>query len=310
MRRSQASPLPRRNGLEPACVRLPNEPWIRLRDYLVGEFPRESPARIDQMLRNGEIVTIDGPVGFDAPYVSGSRIWFHRDLPVEAEVPFEIGIVHRDETILVIDKPHFLATIPRGKHIMQTALVRLRTELDLPDLTPAHRLDRGTAGLVLMVIDPAFRGAYQMLFQRRIVEKRYDAIAPYDCTLKFPRTVETRIEKDRGTISVRQSRDDPNSETFIDIVEQSANLARYTLRPVTGRTHQLRAHMNYLGVPICGDDIYPILTDRPLDDYRQPLQLLANRLSFIDPVSGDHRHFTTQHALLPLAEVASWEANY
>lgn len=306
MRRNQASPLPRRNGLEPACIRLPDEPWVRLRDYLAQEFPRENPVRIDQMLRDGEIVTLDGPLSVDAPYIGGSRIWFHRDLPVEPEVPFQIGIVYRDESILVIDKPHFLATIPRGKHILQTALVRLRTELDLPELTPAHRLDRGTAGLVLMVIDPALRGAYQMLFQRRVVTKQYEAIASYDPDLELPQTIRTRIEKDRGTVTVRQTLREPNSETQVELIERSADLARYRLRPITGKTHQLRAHMNFFGVPIRGDDLYPVLTDRPLDDYRQPLQLLASSLEFTDPLSGLERRFGTKRDLLPFAEVASW----
>ncbi len=87
-----------------------------------------------------------------------SFLWFHRDLPDEVTVPFEIDVVHRDERLVVVDKPHFLATIPRGRHIVQTALVRLRRELDLPTLSPAHRLDRVTAGLLMFVVRPEDRG--------------------------------------------------------------------------------------------------------------------------------------------------------
>ena len=102
-------------------------------------------------------------------------VWLHRDLPDEMPVPFELGIVHRDDDLLVVDKPHFMATIPRGRHILQTALVRLRTELGLPELSAAHRLDRVTAGLVMFVVRRERRGAYQTLFRDRLVHKEYRA---------------------------------------------------------------------------------------------------------------------------------------
>ena len=141
--------------------------WATIRDHLVERLPRVAPERIDLLLREQRIVDLHGPIAPDAPFVPGGAIWFHRDLPEEVPVPFDIPIVHRDDDLLVVDKPHFLATIPRGKHIVQTALVRLRQELDLPTLVPAHRLDRATAGLVLFVINPALRGAYQTLFMKR-----------------------------------------------------------------------------------------------------------------------------------------------
>ena len=78
------------------------------------------------------------------PYLAGQLIWFHRDLPDEVPVPFDIDVLYRDERIVVVDKPHFLATIPRGQHIVHTALVRLRTELDLPEIgagPPAGSVD-------------------------------------------------------------------------------------------------------------------------------------------------------------------------
>ena len=79
-------------------------------------------------------------------------------------MPFDIPILYRDDDIVVVDKPHFLATMPRGRHVAQTALVRLRRELDLPELSPAHRLDRLTAGVLLFTARREVRGAYQTLF--------------------------------------------------------------------------------------------------------------------------------------------------
>jgi tRNA pseudouridine32 synthase/23S rRNA pseudouridine746 synthase len=129
------------------------------------------------------------------------RVWFHRDLPDEAVVPFEITVLHRDEHLLVVDKPHFMSTIPRGRHVLQTALMRLRTELDLPELVPAHRLDRSTAGVVLFIIEPSVRGRYQKLFEHRRVRKTYEAIARFDPELPLPQVMRTRILKDRGTVT-------------------------------------------------------------------------------------------------------------
>ncbi len=258
------------------------------------------------MLAEGAIVDLEGPIAPDAPYVPGGAIWFHRDLPVETEVPFPITIVHRDEDLLVVDKPHFLSTIPRGRHILQTALVRLRRELDLPDLIPAHRLDRTTAGLVLFVVNPARRGAYQTMFQKRRVQKEYEAIARYDPDLELPRTVRSRIVKERNVLRAFEVDGEPNAETRIELLEHRGESARYRLIPHTGRTHQLRLHMNGLGIPILGDDFYPEITDRPIDDFTRPLQLLAATLRFIDPISREPRTFHTTRTLQAWTDPEGW----
>ncbi|MFC8383142.1 RluA family pseudouridine synthase [Nocardia sp. NPDC057272] len=310
MRRRQQPPLPKRHGLDPARLRLPEDgQWTTVRDHLVERLPRVDPARIDAMLVAGEIVDLEGPLTPDAPFVPGGAVWFHRDLPVETEVPFEIGIVHRDGDILVIDKPHFLATIPRGQHILQTALVRLRNELELPDLIPAHRLDRVTAGLLLFVVNPARRGAYQTMFHRKTVRKEYEAIAPYDPALELPRTVRSRIIKEKQVLAAFEVDGEPNAETEVELVEHRDGLGRYRLRPHTGRTHQLRLHMNGLGVPILGDDFYPVITDKSVDDYTRPLQLLAASLEFTDPISGVPRRFETRRELQAWTDMAGWSGS-
>jgi tRNA pseudouridine32 synthase/23S rRNA pseudouridine746 synthase len=238
--------------------------------------------------------------------VPGGAVWFHRDLPVETEVPFPITVVHRDERLLVLDKPHFLSTIPRGQHILQSALVRARRELELPELIPAHRLDRATAGLVLFVIDPALRGAYQTMFQRRRVHKEYEAIARFDPGLALPRTVHSRIVKERNVLRAFEVDGEPNAETRVELVEHRDGRGRYRLTPRTGRTHQLRVHMNGLGIPILGDDFYPELTDRPVDDFTRPLQLLATTLEFTDPVTHEPTRFETTRTLRAWTDPQGW----
>ncbi|MBO0852864.1 MAG: RluA family pseudouridine synthase [Nocardia sp.] len=310
MRRRQQPPLAKRHGLDPARLRLPEQgTWATIRDHLVERLPRVPAARIDEMLCAGDIVDLGGPIAPDAPYVPGGAVWFHRDLPDETPVPFEITVVHRDEDLLVVDKPHFLSTIPRGQHILETALVRLRRDLDLPELIPAHRLDRATAGLVVFVITPARRGAYQTLFQKRRVSKRYEAIARHDPGLEFPRTIRSRIIKERTILRAFEVEGEPNAETLVELIEHRDGLGRYRLSPKTGRTHQLRLHMNGLGIPILGDDFYPEITDRPVHDFTRPLQLLAAGLEFTDPISGAPRRFETTRALQAWTDYQSWAAS-
>ena len=307
MRRKLRSPLPQRHGLDAVRLRTPAEgPWVTIRDHLVDRLPRVAPGRIDAMLREQRIVDLDGPVAPNAPFLPEHFLWFHRDLPVEVPVPFEIDIVHRDADLLVVDKPHFLATIPRGKHIVQTALVRLRRELELPALSPAHRLDRVTAGLIMFVIRPERRGAYQTLFRDRLVHKTYQAIARYDPTLDLPCTLRSRITKERGVITAQEVPGPPNAETLVELMEHRDGLGRYRLTPTTGRTHQLRLHMSGLGVPILGDDFYPMLTETPLDDFTRPLQLLATTLEFTDPISGEQRRFQSGATLRAWTGYDDW----
>lgn len=307
MRRKAEAPLPPRNGLDPARMRLPAEgPWATIRDHLVDRIPRLPPGRLDAMLAEQRIVGVDGPITLDTPFQAGAVIWFHRDLPDEVPVPFEIEIVHADDQLVVVDKPHFLATIPRGRHVLETALVRLRRDLGLPELSPAHRLDRVTAGLLMFVTHREHRGAYQTLFRDRKVAKEYEAIAPHDPALTLPCTVTSRIVKERGTITAQEVPGEPNAETRVELLAHADGLGRYRLVPATGRTHQLRVHMNRLGVPILGDRFYPVVTETPLHDFSRPLQLLAKTLEFTDPVTGEHRRFESRRTLQAWTSYADW----
>ncbi|MCP3817190.1 RluA family pseudouridine synthase [Streptomyces sp. A3M-1-3] len=301
-------PLPQRYGIDPVRLRLPLAgPWATVRDHLVERLPKGA-AVIDAMLREGAVVGVDGPVLPGAPFAPGAYVWFHRELPDEVPVPFGIDVLYRDEHLVVADKPHFLATTPRGSHVAETALARLRRDLALPELSPAHRLDRLTAGLVMFAVRPEDRGAYQSLFQDRRVRKEYEAVAPYDPDLALPQTVRSRIEKVRGVIAAREIPGEPNSESRIERAGQRGGLGRYRLTPATGRTHQLRVHMNALGVPILGDPVYPVVTDPAPDDFRRPLQLLSRVLEFTDPVTGRAHRFESARTLRAWTSYEEWSA--
>ncbi|WP_430378449.1 RluA family pseudouridine synthase [Streptomyces sp. B1-3] len=302
------SPLPQRDGIDPVRVRLPPaDTWATVRDHLVARFPVGAEV-IDGMLDAGKIVDADGrPVRRDSVYVPGMFVWFHRELPEEERVPFTIDVIHRDDHLVVADKPHFLATTPRGSHIAETALARLRRELDIPTLGAAHRLDRLTAGLVMFTVRPEERGTYQSLFRDRRVTKEYEAVAPYDPTLTLPRTVRSRIVKERGVLAAQEVEGEPNAVSRIELLEHRDGLARYRLAPSTGQTHQLRVHMSALGVPILGDPLYPVVTDPvPTGDFRRPLQLLARTLQFTDPVTGHAHRFVSRRVLRAWTSYEEW----
>ncbi|MFI5620147.1 pseudouridine synthase [Streptomyces sp. NPDC051567] len=314
-RRAQAppSPLPQQAGIDPVRLRLPPDPdgaWPDLGSYLAERYAGGPGAEaVARLLRTGRVVGPGGRVlAARDPYEPGGHLWFHRELPAEPPVPFPLHVRHRDAHLLVVDKPHFLATTPRGSHVTQTALARLRDELDLPSLSPAHRLDRLTAGLVMFAVQPRDRGAYQLLFQERKVHKEYEALAPHDPRVALPRTLRSRIEKVRGVVAATETEDgEPNAESRVELTGVRGGLGRYRLTPYTGRTHQLRVHMNSLGLPILGDPLYPRVTDPAPDDYRRPLQLLARVLAFTDPVTGAAHRFESGLALRAWHDRAGWE---
>lgn len=237
------SPLPQRHGVDPVRVRLPvTGSWATVREHLVERLSGAGAGVVDGMFDAGRIVGADGrAVAADAPYVPGMFVWFHRELPEEVPVPFPLEVVHRDEHIVVVDKPHFLATTPRGGHVTETALARLRRELDIPALGAAHRLDRLTAGLVLFTVRPEERGAYQTLFSDRRVHKEYEAVAPYDPGLTLPRTVRSRIVKERGVLQAREVAGEPNAVSRVELVGHRPEGAAWT-RPVpAGARHRADA---------------------------------------------------------------------
>lgn len=275
-------------------------------DELAARFGVQAAAKV----LAGEVVDADGAVlGGASVLPAGSHVYFYRELTDEVPVPFDISVLHRDDDIVVVDKPHFLATMPRGRHVAQTALVRLRRELDLAELSPAHRLDRLTAGVLLFTTRRELRGRYQSLFARGLVRKTYLARSAGDASVELPTVVRSRIVKRRGCLQAATEHGQANAETLIEACPASAwgylpsagqrpqSGDLYRLTPRTGRTHQLRVQMTSIGLPIDGDPLYPRVLDVPADDFSTPLQLLAHSLEFDDPVGGGRRRFVSRRTL-------------
>lgn len=293
------APLPVRNGVAPSRVYTPPGAWLRLVDFLLERFPYVPADVLRARLANGQIVDEDGIAQTSiSPYRARRWLWYYREVPHEAPVPFELQILHRDAHLLVVDKPHFLASIPSGRYLQETALIRLRDALGLAQLSPIHRLDRDTAGVMLFCMQIESRGAYQVLFQSRQVQKEYEAIAPIRAELSLPCTHRSRIEQGDSPFIMRETAGPPNSQTYIELLQQRGELACYRLQPLTGCKHQLRVHMSALGIPICNDRFYPrLLPYQGADDFNRPLQLLARAIEFIDPISGQRRRFESRRRL-------------
>lgn len=279
--------LPVRDGLGPARLRLHG-------GNVAEEFGRRFGPDARAKVLAGEVVdargnTIDGAAVLPA----GAVVYLYRELPEEVPVPFDVPVIYRDENILVVDKPHFLATMPRGRHVAETALVRLRRELDLPELSPAHRLDRLTAGVLLFTVRREVRGAYQTMFARGEVAKTYLARSSAQPGLAVPEVVSNRIVKYRGVLQATVEPGEANAETLVEPL----GLGLYRLTPRTGRTHQLRVHMAGLGLPLDNDPLYPEVLEVDPADFSGPLQLVAHRLEFCDPISRRLCRWESSHRL-------------
>jgi len=268
---------------------------------MVERFFHLDPQYLLERFDRGEVVAFDGSaLTRDTALGAEEFVWYYREPPVETHIPFDVEILHQDDDLVVIDKPHFLPTTPAGRYVQNSALVRLRRQLDNPDLAPVHRLDRATAGLLMFSARPQTRGAYQMLFQNRAIEKVYEAVSarPEGWTDPYPLTVRLHIEKLRGQVCVQVDAErEPNSETLIELLQSDEHVVHTLLRPHTGKMHQLRVHLASIGAGILHDNLYPVLTDEKPDDHDRPLQLLARQLRFVDPLSGREREFVTRRTL-------------
>lgn len=304
---SRIAPLPPKNGITPSSVYTPAGEWPSLLAFLQWRFPHLPADVLRMRLARGDMVDAAGEkLSPESPYRPHSWIWYYRDVTPEVPVPFDMPVLYEDEAIVVVDKPHFLATIPSGRYLQETALWRVRQHCGNDDISPLHRLDRETAGILAFCKQPALRGIYQKLFQQKQVRKRYECIAPFIDPVPSHR--HTHIA--RGARFFVQEEVDglaPNSltafEQLSDWWEGSKHWAHYALWPTTGTKHQLRVHMAALGAPIRHDRYYPTWwPERAADDFEAPLQLLACELAFTDPLTGQVHCFTSQQRLacLPL----------
>lgn len=291
-----------RDGVGASQVGLPAGPWACMLDFLAERFPAVSPAEWCARMAAGDVVDDMGRcVAPGQPYVAHSKLYYYRAVPNEPANAAQARVLFEDDLLVVADKPHFLPVTPSGNYLQETLLVRLRRVLGLDALTPLHRLDRETAGVVLFAKQPATCARYHALFADRAVDKAYQAIAPLNAALCFPITRSSTLVPSDHFMQMREAPGlataAANAQTEIELVEARGALGRYRLRPLTGKRHQLRVHMAALGMPILGDRIYPTLRPHGSDQLDDPLRLLAESIAFQDPFTGAYRRFATRQRL-------------
>jgi tRNA pseudouridine32 synthase/23S rRNA pseudouridine746 synthase len=294
--------LPLRDGVAPSTVVVSNGAQATVLDFLTHRLPVITRQEWAQRLAQGGVLNEEGQaVTANTPSFGGQRLYYYRHRPDEAPVDWNVHILFQDAHLVVADKPHGLPVTPTGRFVQHSLLVCLRRMLGLADLSPLHRIDRETAGLVVFAIHQHERGAYQALFRERRMYKVYEAIAATPAPhLTWPCVRRSRLVTDpTHFFKMIETEGDLNSETRIDCLgplHAGAEWARYRLEPTTGQRHQLRVHMQALGLPLMGDRFYPVVRHGPgeVDDAGPPLLLLAQQLAFTDPITGQSRHFHSQ----------------
>ena len=271
-------------------------------EYLILKFPYIDAQTWRQRISNGKVHRRDGShITEQSPFQAQQRIYYYREVENEPSIPFKEAIIFQDQHILVACKPHFLAVIPGGIYVNECLQNRLRRSTGIESLQALHRLDRVTAGLVIFSVNPDTRHLYHRLFETRQIHKTYQAIANINVgenLIGQEWEVKNRIEQSIPRFCMRVTGGEANSHSVIRCLQQSTHKALFELNPVTGKTHQLRVHMQTLGWPILNDKYYPQLQPLSADNYSAPLQLLAKELQFIDPVTQQPRHFCYDGNLL------------
>lgn len=306
MDESNHLPLPMRNGVKASYLFLPHD--VRhsgrtLLEFLCVRFSFITEQAWRARLNSGFVLAQDGTIlNEDAPYRAGEKIYYYREISRadEPRIPFDEQILHIDEHLIVVDKPHFLPVIPSGRFLQETLLTRLRLRpelqhLNVADITPIHRLDKDTAGVMLFSHNRATRGAYQRLFQFKQVNKVYEAIAPTRVDLNYPLEVASRLQRHAEHFYLtEQVTGEPNAFTTIELIDNRGAHSLYRLHPTTGKKHQLRVHMMGLGMPLLNDGLYPVALPMDVVDYEKPLKLLARSIRFVDPITQQERRFESQ----------------
>lgn len=289
---------------QPSYIVLPRESELAGKSYatvfefLVDHFKQIEASVWQQRINDGKVHWQHGElIDATSEYQATARVYYYREVKAETKVPFYEQILHQDSDIIIVYKPHFLPVTPGGNFVNECLVHRLRIATQIDTVAPAHRLDKDTAGVMLMTLNPQTRHAYHQLFLDDKITKNYQAIAKVTpdllaqladntCELPLHWTVKNRIVAANPSFTMQVVEGEANSHSEISLVAVKDGLGLFELSPITGKTHQLRVHMLSLGMPILNDRFYPVLQPKGPDNYDKPLQLLAKRLRFSDPLSG------------------------
>jgi tRNA pseudouridine32 synthase / 23S rRNA pseudouridine746 synthase len=286
----------------PSFITLPqqNDKDITILEYLQNRFPHIEAQTWSDRIDNGQIHTDRGAgITRNTKYRAGMKLSYFREIQYEVIIPFKETIIFQNDHLIVVCKPHFLPVQPAGPYVAECLLNRLKKSLGKIELVPLHRIDRETAGIVLLSANPASRSVYHKLFEERKIKKVYEAIGTIpENRLLDHWLVENRIVESDNWPLMKNANGPINARTIIQKIAEQDNLAKFNIEPLTGKGHQIRLHLQMIGSSILNDRYHPTLQPEKPDDFRNPLQLLARQLSFIDPITGEFLEFTSSRQLL------------
>ncbi|HYF34386.1 MAG TPA: RluA family pseudouridine synthase, partial [Prosthecobacter sp.] len=278
---------------------------MRLIDFLMAILPHTRRSDWLGLCEKRELLTLDKhPASADQTVRAGERFLHLLPATVEPPVSPDIRILHEDEALLVLNKPAPLPMHPGGRFNRNTLQFILNAAYHPQKPRAAHRLDANTTGLVLVARTQHFAKSLQPQFARGEVEKLYlarvqghpraDSFIAESAISSLPQTLGSReIDEDNGR---------PSRTEFQVLRRDADGAALLKVRPITGRTNQIRLHLWDLGFPICGDPVY--LPGRTLGDTQtltvggSPLCLHAHRLTFTHPL--------TKQRMTVEAELPDW----
>ncbi|MBA4017415.1 MAG: sulfurtransferase [Pirellula sp.] len=269
-----------------------------LTEFLAEIFPRISEAEWREACRSGRLLDADRrPVEESRVVRAGERFLNLEPAAIEPDVNADVRIIYEDEAIVVVDKPAPLPLHPSGRFHRNTLQAFLHAVYAPQRPRPAHRLDANTAGVVVFARTRHFAGIVQPEFARGNVEKVYLARVQgspseelFECTAP--------ISTEAGELGSRciDEQNGASAHTKFAVLDRfDDGTTLLEVRPLTGRTNQIRVHLWHLGLPICGEQAY--LPDRALGSVQTndvddpPLNLLAYQLSFKHPLSGERVTF-------------------
>ncbi|WP_299011814.1 pseudouridine synthase [uncultured Shewanella sp.] len=266
-------------------------------DFLVWHF-KHIPADVwHQRIIEGKVHWRNGDlIDIESPFIPRERVYYYREVAQESLIPFKESILYQDEQIVIAYKPAFLAVNPSGQFVNECLVNRLRKRTQRPDLVAAHRLDRATSGLMLLSLNKATRHDYHQLFKTGKIIKEYHGLAyltpellkQYQngvLVLPMHWTVKNCMVKGEPSFLMKIIDGEANTHSIISLIDIKQGVGLFLLKPITGKTHQLRGHMQSLGMSLINDTLYPTLQDKAPDDFDRPLKLMAKRLCFTDPIT-------------------------
>ena len=283
--------------MAPHRFRVPETDAGRRLDAVLAEIPAVGTRALAERLVTGGAVLVDGHRRPKSHRLAGGEE-LDVELPGERELqPIELAlqVVYDDEHLLVVEKPAGLVSHPAGPDERATlahGLLVLGADGGDPERPGlVHRLDRDTSGLLVVARSEEAHARLTEAIRDRRVERRYLALvlgAPRSRTGRIQAPIgRDRRDRTRHSLDTEAPRD---AVTWFDVNETLGRRALLEVRLETGRTHQIRVHLEAIGLPVCGDPVYGVAGDLGLE--RQFLH--AHRLRFTHPFTGTELNLSSR----------------